>query len=283
MTRDWTDALQHADVQMLVDLALREDIGGGDVTTQAIFRAPQPVDAKVVARTPTVVCGGPLALAIVQRFDPHATLTTHVDEGVVAASGSAIFTLRADVRAMLTAERTLLNFLMRLCGVASNAHRAASLIPEGSKARVFDTRKTLPGWRQLDKLAVRIGGGANHRMGLFDAVLIKDNHIAAAGSITRAIESARAWRKLPVEVEVDRLDQLDEALAAKADIILLDNFTLDDVRKAVAHVAGRAELEVSGNVTYERIPEIAATGVTRISMGALTHTVKPADLGLDMP
>ena len=283
MTTEWKDALDHADVQMLVDLALREDIGAGDVTTQAIFRAPQRVQAKVVARTSTVVCGGPLALSILRRFDPHAEVTALADEGTAVPAGSTIFTIDCDVRALLTAERTLLNFLMRLCGVAANAHRATSLVPPGSTARIYDTRKTLPAWRQLDKLAVRIGGGSNHRIGLFDAVLIKDNHIAAAGSITKAVAAARAWRKLPVEVEVDSLAQLDEALAAKADIILLDNFSLADIQTAVARVGGKAELEVSGGVTYERIPELAATGVQRISMGALTHTVTPADLGLDMP
>ncbi|MEZ0314505.1 MAG: carboxylating nicotinate-nucleotide diphosphorylase [Myxococcota bacterium] len=283
MTTEWKDALDHADVQMLVDLALREDIGAGDVTTQAIFRAPQRVQAKVVARTSTVVCGGPLALSILRRFDPHAEVTALADEGTAVPAGSTIFTIDCDVRALLTAERTLLNFLMRLCGVAANAHRATSLVPPGSTARIYDTRKTLPAWRQLDKLAVRIGGGSNHRIGLFDAVLIKDNHIAAAGSITKAVAAARAWRKLPVEVEVDSLAQLDEALVAKADIILLDNFSLADIQTAVARVGGKAELEVSGGVTYERIPELAATGVQRISMGALTHTVTPADLGLDMP
>ena len=283
MTSDWKDALDHADVQMLVDLALREDVGAGDVTTQAIFRAPQRVQAKVVARTPTVLCGGPLALSILRRFDPHAEVTALAAEGTAVTAGSTLLTIDADVRALLTAERTLLNFLMRLCGVAANAHRAASLVPAGSATRIYDTRKTLPGWRQLDKLAVRIGGCSNHRIGLFDAILIKDNHIAAAGSITKANTAARAWRKLPVEVEIDDLAQLEEALTAKADIILLDNFSLADIREAVARVAGRAVLEVSGGVTYERIPELAATNVQRISMGALTHTVIPADLGLDMP
>ena len=283
MTAAWTEALGHADVQLLVDLALREDVGAGDVTTQAIFRAPQRVRARVVARTPTVVCGGPLASSILRRFDPHATVAAAFAEGTPVAAGTTILDIDADVRALLTAERTLLNFLMRLCGVAANAHRAVSLLPPGSATRIYDTRKTLPAWRQLDKVAVRIGGATNHRIGLFDAILIKDNHIAAAGSITSAIAAARAWRKLPVEVEIDRLGQLDEALNAKADIILLDNFSLADIRAAVVKVGGRAELEVSGGVTYERIPELAATGVQRISMGALTHTVIPADLGLDMP
>ncbi len=283
MSASWIETLEHADVQMLVDLALREDVGAGDVTTQAIFRAPQRVHATVVARTPTVACGGPLALAILRRFDPHAELTAKVAEGTFVPRGTSIFDIDADVRALLTAERTLLNFTMRLCGIAANAHRAASLVPPGSPARIYDTRKTLPGWRQLDKLAVRIGGGTNHRMGLFDAILIKDNHIAAAGSLSKAVAAARAWRKLLVEVEVDDLSQLDEALAAKADIILLDNFSLDDIREAVRRTGSAAELEVSGGVTYERIAELAATGVQRISMGALTHTVIPADLGLDMP
>ena len=282
---DWTPVLDHPDVQQLLDLALREDIGPGDVTTHAIFRAPQTVTVNLVARTPTVACGRPLAEAILRRLDPDVRVSGAYNEGELLPAGATFFAITGDVRALLTAERTVLNFTMRLCGVAANARRAVDQLPAGVKARVFDTRKTMPGWRTLDKMAVRVGGGANHRIGLFDAVLIKDNHIAAAGSVRAAVDAARKWTagRMPIEVEVDRLDQIDEALSAKADIILLDNFDILQLRRAVEYVAGRAELEASGGVTYDRIAEIAATGVDRISLGALTHTVIPADLALDFP
>jgi nicotinate-nucleotide pyrophosphorylase (carboxylating) len=189
---------------------------------------------------------------------------------------------------LLVAERCVLNFLMRLCGIAMAARVAASAIPDGCKAQIYDTRKTLPGWRHLDKAAVRIGGAQNHRFGLFDAVLIKDNHVAAAGSVGRAVQLAKAYTKrkghqgMTIEVEIDSLSQLDEALESGPDIILLDNFNLEDLRTAVARVNGRAILEASGGVTLQTIPAIARTGVERISMGALTHTVRPADLSLEM-
>ncbi len=282
---DWQPVLDHADTQLLIDLALREDIGAGDVTTQAIFRAPKRITAHVVARTPTVLCGRPLVESIVKRLDLHASVVSDLDEGALAPARTTLMSITCDVRALLTAERTLLNFVMRTCGVAANAKHAVDQIPAGVKARVYDTRKTLPGWRRVDKLAVRAGGGTNHRIGLFDGILIKDNHIAAAGSISQAISAARSWSRgtIAIEVEIDRLDQLSEALNAKADIILLDNFTLADMREAVTRVDGKAELEASGGVSYERISEIAATGVDRISLGALTHSVMPADIGLDIP
>lgn len=282
---DWSAVLEHADTQLLIDLALREDIGPGDVTTQAVFRAPQIVTVNLVTRTPTIACGAPLAEAIVKRLDPDVRFGMHFAEGASVAAGAVLLSMTGDVRALLTAERTVVNFMMRLCGVAANARRAVDQLPAGVKARVFDTRKTMPGWRQLDKMAVRVGGGTNHRIGLFDGVLIKDNHIAAAGSITRAVEAARTWTRgrMQIEVEVDTMPQLDEALTAGADIILLDNFDLATTRQAVTLVAGRAELEASGGLTYDRIAEVAATGIDRISLGALTHTVTPADLGLDFP
>lgn len=282
---DWVPVLDNADVQLLIDVALREDIGPGDVTTQAIFRAPQIVTVNLVSRTPTVACGRLLAEAIFKRLDPDVRCNGCFDEGALVPANTTLMTITGDVRALLTAERTVVNFLMRMCGIAANTRRAVDQLPAGVKARIFDTRKTLPGWRVLDKMAVRVGGGVNHRVGLFDGVIIKDNHIAAAGSITRAIEAARSWTRgrMQIEVEVDRLDQLEEALSAKADIILLDNFDVVAMRHAVERVNGRAELEASGGVTYDRIAEIASTGVDRISLGALTHTVIPADLALDFP
>lgn len=281
---EWRSVLRQEDVQRLIDLAVHEDVRGGDVTTEAIFAQPQRVHGHILARTPTVCCGLPLALHVLQRFDPQAVFHDEQPDGERLGGGTVLVRFDADVRAVLTAERTLLNFLMRLCGVAFAAQQAAAQIPAGSRTQVYDTRKTLPGWRALDKAAVRVGGAANHRIGLFDAVLIKDNHIAAAGSVSRAVELARrhVGHGMIVEVEIDRLDQLEEALSARPDIVLLDNFADADLRAAVAQTAGRAELEASGGVTQGRIAALAATGVQRISMGALTHSVVPADLSLEI-
>jgi nicotinate-nucleotide pyrophosphorylase (carboxylating) len=231
-----------------------------------------------------VVCGSPLAASLFARFDANAEMTAMVEEGSRVSADTTILEVRADVRAILTAERCALNFLMRLCGIATAARAATDAVPNGCRTRIFDTRKTTPGWRRLDKAAVRTGGAENHRQGLFDVVLIKDNHLAAAPSITEAVHRARehVGDTMVVEVEIDRLDQLSEAIASGADIVLLDNFSNDELRRAVAETAGRVELEVSGGVTLARIPDLARTGVDRISVGALTHTVIPADLSLDL-
>ena len=281
---DWTTLLAHREVETLLALAVEEDLGPGDLTTRGVFEGPVTARGAIVARIATVACGLPLAQALFRRFDGELVTTPMVDEGAWVDPGTTLLEVHGDIRPMLSAERCGLNFLMRLCGIAHGARQAAERVPEGCRAQIFDTRKTTPGWRRLEKAAVRTGGAANHRVGLFDAVLIKDNHIAAAGSIAQAIAGTRA--KSPegtvIEVEIDRLDQLDEALSASPDIVLLDNFSLDDLRIAVERTGGRAELEASGGMTLERIPEVARTGVDRISLGALTHTVVPADLGLDL-
>ena len=282
---DWAHLLASEQVLRLVELALQEDIGTGDLTTQAIFAHPKPTVAHLVARTATVVCGLPLMTHILHRLDAQAQVTPHVDEGAAVAAGTTLCRIDADIRALLTAERTCLNFCMRLCGIAQAAARAVQAIGPGLPARVFDTRKTMPGWRLLDKMAVHTGGAQNHRMGLFDAVLIKDNHVAACGSVGAAVALARAHVGLScaVEVEVDSLAQLDDAVQALPDIILLDNFSLDDLRTAVQRVAGRIPLEASGGVTLATLPAVAQTGVERISLGALTHSALPADLSLELP
>jgi nicotinate-nucleotide pyrophosphorylase (carboxylating) len=287
-TVDWDELLRDAGVQTLIELALREDLGAADVTTEAIFDTAQQVRAAIVTRSETVACGLPLAESIFRRVDDSIAFKAVIEEGSPVKAGTTLAELSGDVRGLLTAERCALNFLMRLCGVAMAARVAASAIPDGCRAQVYDTRKTTPGWRHLDKAAVRIGGAQNHRFGLYDAVLIKDNHVAAAGSVAQAVQLAKAYTKrmghldMTIEVEIDSLSQLNEALEAGPDIILLDNFDLEDVRTAVAQVEGRAVLEVSGGVTLQTIPAIARTGVGRISMGALTHTVRPADLSLEM-
>ncbi len=281
---DWHALISLREVQQLVAVAIAEDVGTGDVTTQAIFAEPVQARARIISRTPTVVTGLPMAELVFRYFDVSCTLLPKVEDGGMVEPGGALCELTADLRAILTGERCALNFLMRLCGIATAARAAVTAVPSGSKTRIYDTRKTLPGWRRLDKAAVRAGGAENHRAGLYDAVLIKDNHVAGAGSVGRAVQlaRARAARTLVVEVEIDRLDQLDEALDAGPDIILLDNFTDADLALAVRRADGRVELEASGGVTLARLPSLAATGVDRVSMGALTHTVRPADLSLEI-
>ncbi len=280
---DWPELLAQPEVAALIELALREDLGSGDVTTGAVFTGPKQVLAHLVARRTAVIAGLPLAAHVLAKLDPQAHFSPRAREGEEVAAGAVVAELSGDVRSLLSAERTLLNFVMRLSGVATAARRAVEAIPPGARAKVFDTRKTLPGWRRLDKAAVRIGGAENHRLGLWDAVLIKDNHIAAAGSLSEAVRRARrACPGLVLEVEVDTLAQLQEALAGGPDIILLDNFDDDGLRRAVAMTGGRCQLEASGGVTLARLAAIADTGVDRISMGALTHSAAPADLALDM-
>jgi nicotinate-nucleotide pyrophosphorylase (carboxylating) len=281
---DWPALLATPDVQQLLDMAVAEDVGSGDVTTDAIFAAPKRVSGRVLTRRPVVVCGVPLAEAVLRRFDAGMRLSRIAAEGARLEPEATLFELEADVRAVLTAERTALNFLMHLCGIATGARAAVEAIPTDCRARIYDTRKTTPGWRRLDKAAVKTGGGENHRFGLYDAVLIKDNHVAAAGSVRDAVRLARSHvqRDMQVAVEVDRLDQLEEAIAASADIVLLDNMSAADMQRAVEVSRGRVQLEASGDVTLERIPEVARTGVDRISMGALTHTIRPADLSLEL-
>jgi nicotinate-nucleotide pyrophosphorylase (carboxylating) len=284
-TLQWESLVQHPEVQALLDLAITEDMGeNGDVTTDSIFLKAQQVQAVVATRTQTVVCGIHLAHAILKRFDPTLEPLNPMVEGSIAQPGQVLFQINGDIRSILKAERTILNFMIRLCGIANGARMAADQVPKGCTTKIYDTRKTTPGWRLLEKAAVKTGGAFNHRVGLFDAVLIKDNHIAAAGSLKSAIGMCRAkvGTSMIVQVEIDGLNQLGEALSAGPDIILLDNFSDEDLRDAVERTAGRAQLEASGGIGITDIARVAHTGVDRISMGALTHTVVPADLGLDM-
>jgi len=272
------------EVRALIDMAIAEDVGVGDVTTRSIFTEPQLITGRVLTRRPTVVCGIPLAEAVFRQLDHELSLTRVAGEGEKLGASETMFELQADVRALLVAERVALNFLMHLGGIATGTRAAVEAVPSGCKAKIYDTRKTTPGWRRLEKAAVRTGGGENHRFGLYDGILIKDNHIAAAGSVGRAVEIARRGnqRDTRVEVEIDRIEDLEEAIAAGADIVLLDNMTPAEMRHMVELNRGRVELEASGGITLERIPEIAKTGVDRISMGALTHSIVPADLSLEL-
>lgn len=267
------------DIPETVARALAEDVGAGDLTARLV-PAHVVAEATVVTREDMVLCGQPWFDEVYRQLDPSITVDWHATDGGQYAAGTTLCTLAGPARPLLTGERTALNFLQTLSGCATRARAWATAVA-GTSTRVLDTRKTLPGLRSAQKYAVRCGGCDNHRLGLWDGVLIKENHITAAGGIGPAVIAARAVADgRPVEVEVESLDQLDQAIAAGADIALLDNFALDDVRGAVAHAAGRIALEVSGNVTLERLPGIAATGVDRVSVGALTKDVCAIDLSL---
>lgn len=281
---DWQAVLAHPEVQTLIALAIAEDIGTGDATTNAIFSESRQCRARIVSCKPTVVAGLAVAEIVFQYFNRDVHFSARVADGDTVAANAVLCEIEGDLRAVLTGERCALNFLMRLCGVATSAAAAVAALPTGTKARIYDTRKTTPGWRRLEKAAVRAGGAENHRMGLYDAILIKDNHVAAIGSVAGAVAQARQ-RTIPgmtVEVEIDRLDQLTEAVASRPDIILLDNFSDADMAEAVRRVGGTVALEASGGVTSERVAAIARTGINRISMGSLTHSAHPADLSLEI-
>ena len=260
--------------------ALAEDLGAGDLTA-ALVPADRQAQAVVIAREPAIVCGGPWFVAAVRQLDPRATITWAVPEGRRSAVGQPVVEIRGDARALLTAERTALNFLQLLSGVATRTAAYVEAV-RGTSARIVDTRKTLPGLRLAQKYAVRTGGGANHRIGLYDAVLIKENHIAAAGGITPVLRAASEVAASAdfVQIEVETLDQLREALAAGAKMVLLDNMDMPTLREAVRLNEGRAVLEISGGVTLERVRELAETGVDRISIGALTKDVKATDYSM---
>ncbi|HZL29366.1 MAG TPA: carboxylating nicotinate-nucleotide diphosphorylase [Acidobacteriaceae bacterium] len=267
-------------LERLVRMALAEDAPWGDVTSQALTAEATRVSAQLVAREDGVLCGEDVfALAM-----SGMTTEFSVHDGERFAKGDVLATVEGPARAVLQAERVALNFVQRLSGIATLTAQYVAAAA-GTKARIVDTRKTTPGLRVVERYAVRCGGGRNHRFSLSDAVLAKDNHLAlVTGDLTAALRAARA--SLPhtthVEVEVDRLDQIEAVLAAGVDTIMLDNFSLEDLRAGVLQVAGRALVEASGGVTLERIAEIAATGVDLISVGALTHSVRALDLGLDI-
>lgn len=262
-----------------IDRFLAEDIGQGDLTAR-IVPADTWASAVVVTREAMVVCGRPWFDAVFSRLDPAARVDWHIAEGGEAQPNDELCRLRGPARALLTGERTALNLLQTLSGTATVA-RAYAMATSGTHLKVLDTRKTLPGLRAAQKYAVRCGGCQNHRMGLDDGILIKENHIAAAGSIANALAAARALEAgVMIEVEVETLDELDQALAAGAERILLDDFSLDMMREAVRRNAGRAMLEVSGNVDLQRIKAIAETGVDYVSVGALTKHVRAIDLSM---
>lgn len=278
-----TSELPLSMIDAIVVRALEEDLGAGDVTTEACVPEDRNASANGVARKEMVACGLPVAARVFATIDPALRFTPKVEEGAKVKGGTVLFTVEGRARSLLTAERVALNLIQRMCGVATATRRYVDALPEGSKTRITDTRKTTPGLRLLERYAVRRGGGHNHRNDLGSAVLIKDNHIVAAGGIRAAIERARARapHTSKIECEVDSLDQLEEALTAGADIVLLDNMDTPTVEEAVRRTRGRALLEASGGITIERISELARAGIDAISVGALTHSTPAADISLD--
>jgi nicotinate-nucleotide pyrophosphorylase (carboxylating) len=259
--------------------ALLEDVGTGDLTG-LLVPADTRVRARVIVREEAVLCGAPWFDGVMQALDQSTEVTWNYAEGERMVAGSVVCTIEAAPRSLLTAERAALNFLQLLSGVATATRRFVDVV-EGTRAAILDTRKTLPGLRQAQKYAVRVGGGKNQRMALFDGILIKENHIAAAGGVRQALEAAAALNSgAPVQIEVETLDQLKEALDAGAVSVLLDNFELGQMRDAVAITAGRALLEASGGVNMESVRAIAETGVDRISVGGLTKDVHATDYSL---
>lgn len=263
--------------------ALAEDIDRGDVTTDACVAPTTMGEAMLNAREPMVVCGLPILDEVYAQVDPLVDVDPHVGDGDQVAEGALVASVTGPAASILLGERVALNFMQRLTGVATLTRRFVDALPVGSSTRITDTRKTTPGLRALERYAVRCGGGFNHREDLGAAVLIKDNHIAAAGGCRQAIERAKAFapHTCRIECEVDTRAQLEEALLAGADIVMLDNFDDDAARDAVALVHGRAIVEVSGGITLERVAALGALGVDIISVGALTHSAPASDLGLD--
>jgi nicotinate-nucleotide pyrophosphorylase (carboxylating) len=257
---------------------LAEDVGSGDLTASIIPESKQ-ASALVVTRETMVLCGQAWFEAVFRQLDPAIVIVWQAQEGDDVAAGSLLCQLRGPARALLTGERTALNLLQTLSATATVARVYANAIA-GSGCKVLDTRKTLPGLRMAQKYAVKCGGCVNHRIGLFDAILIKENHIVAAGSISAAISQARAISNVMVEIEVESLDELQEALAAHPDRVMLDNFSIEQLKSAVAMNDGQVELEASGNVSLETIRDIAETGVDYISIGALTKNVQAIDLSM---
>ncbi|HCY41990.1 MAG TPA: carboxylating nicotinate-nucleotide diphosphorylase [Prolixibacteraceae bacterium] len=265
--------------QKLIELALRDDVGEGDITTDNIVPSEIRRKAKMVAKADGVVAGLPVAEMVFRKLDPKLTWNELKPDGSKVNKGDVIVEFEGTYRALLTGERTALNFLQRLSGIATMSAKYADAIKDFQTV-ILDTRKTLPGFNKLDKYAVKKGGASNHRHGLHDMAMIKDNHIEVAGGITAAVKAVRSGvdHGIKIEVETTTLAQVQEAIDAKVDIIMLDNMDLETMRKGVELIAGRAKVEASGNITLERLRDVAATGVDYISIGALTHSVTALDI-----
>lgn len=275
--------LDQNEVYRIISMALEEDMGKGDITSRSVIPEEAQMRFAFVAREPMVAAGLPVAQTVLEEVDLTIISEIHADEGQYVRAGAQLITGEGNARSVLAAERVALNLIQRMCGIATLTRRYVDAM-EGTNTRLLDTRKTTPGLREIEKYAVRMGGGYNHRFRLDDGVLIKDNHIAVCGSITQAVTQARANTPIltRVEVECDTLEQVKEALAAGADMIMLDNMDIATLHQAVNLVAGRVTLEASGGVSLETIRDIAATGVDYISVGKLTHSAPSIDIGLDI-
>jgi nicotinate-nucleotide pyrophosphorylase (carboxylating) len=275
------DAVVSKQIKMIIEAALAEDIGTGDITTMAIVSRAQTGHAQAIAKNDFVIAGIDIFKETFLLLNDKIIVKKLISDGKRAKKGSIIAEISGSLFYILQAERVALNLFQRMCGIATLTAKFVEAV-YGSKTKILDTRKTLPGLRLLDKMAVSIGGGFNHRMGLYDGVLIKDNHIAAAGSITAAVDMQR--QSLPhilkIEVETKNMSEVKEALKCGADIIMFDNMTPEEMKKAVSFVSGRALIEASGNVSLQNVAKIAATGVDLISVGELTHSVSAADISL---
>jgi nicotinate-nucleotide pyrophosphorylase (carboxylating) len=271
------------EVETLISRALAEDIGNGDITTSCTVAPGASGKGCIIAKEPLVLAGIDIARQVFLMVDSGLAITLAQNDGTRALAGDKLLEIVGDLAAMLRAERTALNFLQRLSGIATLTRAFVDKVV-GTSARILDTRKTTPGYRLFEKAAVRAGGGYNHRFGLYDGILIKDNHIAAAGSIQQAVGAAKASNRhsLRVQVEVETLDQLAEAIAAGADAIMLDNMDLKTMAEAVRLTSGKVVLEASGGVTLDNVGEVAATGVDLISVGALTHSARAVDMSLEI-
>lgn len=274
------DVLQSAD--RLIAMAIAEDIGTGDVTSKAVFPQHAMARAALIAKEAGIVAGLPVAKAVYAKGDPRVVFTPAVTDGTAVKPADVLARMEGELVSLLSLERTMINFVQLLSGIATSAAQFVEAV-KGTPAVILDTRKTLPGYRLLEKYAVRLGGAQNHRIGLYDMLLVKDNHIRAVQSLTLAVRRARQENPaLPLEVEVDSLEHLQEALSLPVDRILLDNMDLETIRRAVALTNGRIPLEVSGGVTLENVRQIAETGVNYISVGALTHSAPALDLSLEI-
>jgi nicotinate-nucleotide pyrophosphorylase (carboxylating) len=273
--------MNHLD--QLIKMALDEDIGSGDITAEATIPAGMQARATINAKADLVLAGIEVVEQVFHTVNPGIRFARLVEDGTRCKTGDAVASLQGNARSLLAGERTALNFLQRLSGVATMAKRFSDAI-DGTRAKILDTRKTTPGFRALEKHAVKMGGGENHRMGLYDHYLIKNNHIAVAGSVKQALESAMRSRMEGQEIEIEtrRIDEVRDALEGGADIIMLDNMSVDQVRIAVEYVDGRAKLEVSGGITLDKVRSYAESGVDYISAGSITHSAPAADLNMTM-
>jgi nicotinate-nucleotide pyrophosphorylase (carboxylating) len=273
--------LKKSDILPIIQLALNEDIGTGDVTSNAIFNGTEESEAVIFAKEEGIFCGGKIIQFIYEVIDPAIEVSPEIKDGTQLKPGDIVANISGSTKNILIGERTVLNFIQRLCGIATRTRNLRSLL-EGTRITILDTRKTAPGLRLLDKYAVKTGGGLNHRMGLFDMVLIKDNHIMAAGGIREAVKRVKGeyGNKYRIEVEATTLDEVREALDSGADIIMLDNIDRETMQEACELIRGKAKIEISGNMDEEKIGSIMDLKVDYISIGALTHSVKAFDLSM---